>query len=109
MSTMADCATWRPQCDATTIPLIATAISEFGHFIDNLVHGGEYVISELYLPNGRPAHRCVPNGKSGNAIFGQGRIEDTVGPKLVSQTLRTPKDTAKGNVFSKDNGTVICP
>lgn len=107
MSTMTDSATWRPKSDASTVPLIATAISEFGHLIDNLVHGWEYVIGELYLSNGSPTHRCVPNGKSSNTIFREGCIEYSVRTEFVSQTLRTSKDTAKANVLSKYNSTVI--
>ena len=81
----------------------ATAVAQFGDFVDNLVVCREDVVGKLNLSDRPQAVQSHAHGDGGNAAFGQRCIEDPVGAVFLLQAVGDAEDSTEiADILTKD-------
>jgi hypothetical protein len=69
---------------ATDIEFISRTKAILGRLVHDLVEGGEDIVRELDLSNGRFPHGGIPDGEPSYPLFTERGIENTMWTKLFS-------------------------
>jgi hypothetical protein len=68
-----------------------------------LVEGWENVISKLNFGDSSSSHCSITDGKTGNTLLAQGRIENPIIPEFFFQINSAAKNASECYILSKDD------
>ena len=98
---VSDCSPGRSEGQRPAVELSSRSVPILGSFVDNLVESWEDVVSELDFCYGGVAGYCQADGKTGDALFGEGSVEHAIHSVFFDEAGCAPEHSSEFDVLSE--------